>query len=191
MNIKIWILAFIFCQTSLFGQGELKPVKDGVESFLGSFSSSNGQIKSATIASETGVTLDLSLDLEGFNRDKKYKIKGEILSKLKLKIKEIDPVTIEVVKSSNAAEMTFKFNASSSTAYTSNKIESGFLRLTATEVDPRLGDLLGDSGLNSTSFLFECKKEWRIKGNLGKSNIMVQVVLVPFKSAANISQYAD
>jgi hypothetical protein len=187
-NITILLL---LSALHLHAQRDLKPVTDAADNILSSISKAGAKIKKATVASETGVTMDLGLELEGFKRDKKYKIKGEVLSKTKLKLREIEPITLEVTNSSTSAEMTFKFNTSTSAAYTSNKVESYFIRLTIIEIDARLGDILGDTGLNSSVFTFECKKDWRVKGNATNSNVVVEVKLTPFKSAASIQQFAN
>ena len=175
----------------LYAQRDLKPVTDAASSILNLTGKGGSKVKKAAVSSETGVTMDLSMELEGFKRDKKYKIKGEVLSKTKLKVREVEPVTVDVNNSSTTAEMTFKFNTSATTSYTDNKVESGFVRLTLTEVDERLGDLLGDTGLNSSEFLFECKKEWRVKGSATNNSIIVEVKLVPLKSAATIQQFSN
>jgi hypothetical protein len=185
------IFFLFFSALHLHAQRDLKPVTDATADFEKIISKTGAKIKKATVASETGVTMDLGLELEGFKRDKKYKIKGEVLNKTKLKLKEVEPVTVDVINNSTSAEMTLKFNTSANAAYTSNKVESYFIRLIITEVDPRLGDLLGDTGLNSSTYIFECKKDWRIKGNSGNSNVVVEVKLTPYKSAASIQQYSN
>lgn len=186
MKKSIITTILLCCAAVAFAQRELKPVTDAADNILSSIGKAGAKIKKVTVASETGVTMELSLELEGFKRDKKYKIKGEVLSKTKLKVKEIEAVTVDVSNSSNTAEMAFKFIASASSTYTNNKVESFYIRLTITELDARLGDLLGDTGLNSSTFLFECKKEWRVKGNAANNNVIVDVKLVPLKAAANI-----
>lgn len=189
---KTLILFLFFMGTNrITAQRDLKPVTDAADNILNTIGKAGAKIKKATISSETGVTMDLGLELEGFKRDKKYKIKGEVLNKTKLKVREIEPISIDVSSNSSSAEMTFKFIASVTNTYTNNKVESFFIRLTITEVDARLGDLIGDTGLNSSTFLFECKKDWRVKSTNANNNVVVEVKLTPYMSAANIQQFVD
>ena len=188
----VFITILIFSANVVYTQRDLKLLTDHADNILSMTGQSNGpKIQSAVVSSESGVTMDVGLVLKDFKRDKKYKLKGEILGKTKLKVREIEPTTIDISNSSTTAEMTFKFIASSTLTYTENKVESYFIRLTITELDARLSDWFGDTGLNDSTFLFECKKDWRVKSTNANNNVVLEIKLTPYMSAASIQQFSN
>ena len=92
----VFITILIFSANVVYTQRDLKLLTDHADNILSMTGQSNGpKIQSAVVSSESGVTMDVGLVLKNFKRDKKYKVKGEIFSKTKLKVREIEPTTID------------------------------------------------------------------------------------------------
>jgi len=186
-SILILLCCCFFCLDVIHGQDdELQAVDDPSSTISALLGSNTNSIEKVRLISETERAVSIEVSFNGFD-DKKYKIKGTVLSRTKRPLKEVETVIKDLPGNSSSVEMRFNFKQSSSKAYSTPSIESRYLSLNIYDAKDSFGDLdLGGVNVFGNSFLYKLSKKWRISGSGSNANIIVEVKLTPYKSARTI-----
>ncbi len=172
--------------SGLFAQKELAPVSDpsaGLASILGG---AENTIKKVTVSSESEQAATVTVEFAGF-QDKKYIMKGFLLTNIKKVPVELEPVVVDVPSSGNSVEFTFKFKQQQK-AYTQQYLETVQLGIVVMDASSPLASVstnLSDVNIGGSTFNYQYPKKWRIGGT---ASMVVQVKLTPIGSAASIRQ---
>ncbi len=173
------LLVLFFTVNQVHAQRTLAPVKSTMDELEGLIKTATNKITKVNVQTETGVGMDLNCEYQGFN-EKKYSLKVEVLNKLKLPLKEIQPVVVELNSRAKSVDFNVQFKPLASQTYQSNSVESSFIKITVMEEGKtELEKLLAEN----RSFLFECKKAWAVK-TIANNNTVVEIKLVPLPTAA-------
>ncbi len=166
-------------------QDELKPANDAVGS-IGSIFGGDDQVTKVRLIASAERSLTVSVEFKGF-KDKKYKLRGNILNGAKKPLKEVPTVEVDLPANGNSADLTFKFQPSKTAAVPT--VMSKYLAVSIVEAESALSDLdkaLGGTvSLSGSDFMYHLEKQWRAGGS---ESMVVTVKLTPFKSAASIKQ---
>jgi hypothetical protein len=164
-----------------------KPLKSA-DDLAGILGDKNNAINKATVQTETEKTVAFQIEYAGFKeKDKSYKIKGQILNAKKMKIDEIEPVEVDLDPKAGLADLFFTFKQKTGKQYTTPTLDCTYVQFSVIDkkgVSSQIGGL-ESLGLDSKVFTFEYKKKWKLKGAAGQE---VTVKLTPYKSAATIKQ---
>jgi hypothetical protein len=182
-TMKSPLIIFLLC-FPLLASCQTVLERDGVVIF----EDEKNTVTKATIQTETETTVSIQVEFTGF-KDKKYKIKGVFLDKLKRPMKELEPFVADLDARSGLADLFFAFKQVKTRTYSQPTLESKYFKVIITDKDDPFGDMDLDIGLGN-NYLFKCKKKWKVKP-VGASQAVVAVRLVPYKSAATIRQITN
>jgi len=178
------ILCLCFSSIAAIAQEEkvLEPEDDGISAIGSVLGGKDKGISKVRVTADTEQSLSVEVSFKGF--DEKSKISGAILNKMKKPLKEVVSEAKILPKSEGTVELKFQFKQGSS-AYNKSFLESHFLSLSVSKSDGLLDNLdLGGENILGDNYLYKLNKKWRLSGS---EQMVIEVKLTPFKSAASIT----
>lgn len=172
----------MFLTIGVIGQTEdalLQPADNNtLSSFLG-----EAEVNKVRILSETDESLNIEVSFKGFE-DKEHVVKAKILNHRKKAIKGINVAERKLAKGVTTLDFHFQFKKSQLIRATTPYLKSKYLQISLSSEDDPLNSLTSDFdldlGLSGSSFLFHCKKDWRVGGN---EQMIISVHLKPIGKA--------
>jgi hypothetical protein len=163
-------------------EDELQPVDEASVDINAILGGKDKGISKVRVIADSEQSLSVEVSFKGL--DQKSKISGAVLNKMKKPLKEV--VTEPKILSSEDGTVELKFHFKQGTGgYNKSFIESQFLSLSVSKSDGLLENLdLGGENIMGDNYLYKLEKKWRVSGS---EQMVIEVKMTPFKSAASIS----
>jgi hypothetical protein len=181
--MKIICIALFLCCLWWPSQAQetLEPVDDTAATITGILGGGKKGVSGARLTAGTEQSVTVEVDYKGF--EGKYKVKGQILNKLKKPVAEITCEEQTLAKIDGTVELKFQFKQGTGN-YTSSNLETSFVSIVFIKTDGLLSGIdLGDQNLLGETYTYKLNKSWRVSGS---ASMVITVKLTPFKSAATI-----
>lgn len=183
--LKLAFLSLLLLiQVAVFAQDEeLEAVDDAAGAISAILGGKGKGISKAKVVANTEQTLTVELHVSGF--EEKSKISGMALNKIKKEMSEITSEAVMLPSGEGVVELKFQLKPGDG----KNKnafLESDFLTIVVSKADGLFADIdLGPGAVFGDTYLYKLNKKWRVSGS---EAMVIEVKLVPLKSAGSIQQ---
>ena len=183
--LKLAFLSLLLLiQIAAFAQDEeLEPVDDAAGAISAILGGKGKGISKAKVVANTEQTLTVELHVSGF--EEKSRISGMALNKIKKEMSEITSEAVMLPSGEGVVELKFQLKPGDE----KNKnafLESDFLTIVVSKADGLFADIdLGPGVVFGDTYLYKLNKKWRVSGS---EAMVIEVKLVPLKSAGSIQQ---
>lgn len=185
MTEKFHLIVMLMVMTITAGmaqEDELQPVDDGAAAIGAILGGNSKGVSKVRVIADNEQSLTVEVTYNGF--DEKSKLTGAVLNKIKKPVKEVTSESKVLQKADGTVELKFQFKQGTG-SYSKTFVESNFVSFSVGKADGFLANLdLGGENVLGDTYVYKLDKKWRVGGS---EQMVINVKLTPFKSAASIA----